>query len=265
MPKHITPRTFLIAQTQVFHLGLEEALKALEVPKWNTDAATDAEALIEFAGKSCYMSFSLDLNKNLTETDIQNNFDYIQQGIVAAERGSVLEHATCTFFIHGVSRVLARELVEHRAGTAFSQTSEQYVRTDEINYWVPSEIRGTPAEGFFHAAFVQMEKWQAQLVGVFNVDVLKDFALKKKLTSAFRRLIGGGQTNSIVFTANHRTLRHIIELRTSRHAEEEIRLVINQIFDIVSLLFPALYADAKLEMVDGYNEITFVVDPIPPK
>lgn len=264
MPRQVTPKVFLIAATVVDQEGISNALEALGVPDWQTDAPSDAEHLIEFAGKSCYMSFSVDLNKNLTKIGGRNNFDYIQHGIIGTKHGSVLEHATVTFFIHDVSRIFTHELVRHRVGTAFSQLSGRYVRSDEIRYYMPSQLAGTPAAAFFHAAFGMMEVWQKKLASKFQMDELKDFDLKKKLTSAFRRLIGNGQTNSIVFTANHNALRHIIELRTSRHAEEEIRLVFNMIYEVLISRYKALYADAKMDLVDGLYEITFghMEDPV---
>lgn len=257
MPKLVTPQTFIIAETKLNVLGLIDALTAMGVEDWETDTHNDAQVLTEFAGKSCYMSFSLDMNKNLTKVGGRNNHDYIQKGIIATEHGSVLEHSTVTFFFRNVSRVFTHELVRHRVGSAYSQVSGRYVRNDRIDYWLPSEIRGTPAAGYFHACFSMMENWSAKLEEIFDVQNLKDFGLKKKLTSAFRRILGNGQANHIVATFNHRTIRHLIKLRTNRHAEEEIRLVFNQVYEQVNERYPAIYADARLEMVDGYGEITF--------
>jgi thymidylate synthase (FAD) len=250
MPKFVEPTAFLIAETTLDPLGLQKALDELGVSEWRTDAVSDAEHLIEFAGKSCYMSFDTSLNKNLTRVGTRNNYAYIQEQIMATGHGSVLEHATVTFFLLNVSRVFTHELVRHRAGTAFSQVSGRYVRTDVINYWLPSVIRKDEwASNFFHSAFATMELWVRQLEAHYKIDELKGgagFFLKKVLTSAFRRIIGNGQSNHIVLTSNHRALRHMIELRTDFHAEEEIRIVFNQMFNLVKDRFPALYGDATV-------------------
>jgi thymidylate synthase ThyX len=46
-------------------------------------------------------------------------------------------------------------------------------------------------------------------------------------------------------------------LRTSEHAEWEIRLIYNQVYDLVKEKYPAILFDAQLKMVEGLNEITF--------
>ena len=83
---------------------------------------------------------------------------------------------------------------------------------------------------------------------------MTDFGLKKRLTSAFRRLIGNGQANHLVMTANHRAWRHIIEMRTSVHAEEEIRVIMSDVAQQLKDKFPTIYADMTL---NGVGEWVF--------
>lgn len=239
------PFVFVIAETRVIDEGLSSFLSALGVPGWTTDADSDAEVLCEVAGKSCYLSFSTDLNKNLTRVGTRNNADYLLDGIIRKKHGSVLEHATMTFAFLNVSRVFTHELVRHRVGAAYSQVSGRYVRTDDIGYFLPSAIgENAEAAALFQRAFEQMESWAFSLEKIFELDGMKDFKRKKELTSAFRRIIGNGQANHVIATFNHRTLRHLIELRTSPEAEEEIRHVFAEVFRLASTRNPALYADA---------------------
>lgn len=60
-------------------------LEHLGMPEWGTDAVSETELLSEVAGKLCYMSFDTDLNANLTRTGTRNNYDYLQQGIIATK------------------------------------------------------------------------------------------------------------------------------------------------------------------------------------
>jgi thymidylate synthase (FAD) len=257
MGKFVDPQAFLIAETTVVGDGMKYVLKSLGVNDWASDTVNDHELLTEFAGKSCYMSFDKSLNQNLTRTGGRNNHDYIQQGIIKQKHGSVLEHSTVTFFLTNVSRVVTHELVRHRAGVAVSQTSGRYVRTDEIDMYLPQILRGSPeAVDVFRQAQSQMEQNIAKLSSLFGIDG-QSFDLKKKLTSAFRRLAGNGQANHIVVTANHRAWRHIIEMRSSRHAEEEIRVVVADIANQLKARYPAIYADMNSEVVDGIEEWTF--------
>ena len=257
MAKIVHPKSFLIAETQTSLKGMRSALESLGVFGWETDAETPADLLTEFAGKSCYMSFDTALNQNLTKTGTRNNHDYIQQGIIANRHTSVLEHSTVTFFITNVSRVVTHEIVRHRAGTAFSQTSGRYVRTDEIDMYMPADIACNPAAAeVWRRAVGQMEENARELAEVTRISD-KPFSLKKKLTSAFRRIIGNGQANHIVVTANHRAWRHMIEMRTDPHAEEEIRVVFADISRQLRERFKTIYADAIVTEEDGIEVTKF--------
>ena len=259
--KIVEPKVFLIGETKIIPEGMQAFLEEIGVPEWSSDGGSDTEVLVEAAGKLCYMSFSTDLNKNLTKVGSRSNFDYIQEGIVGQKHGSVLEHVTVNIVFLNVSRVLTHELVRHRPGSAYSQTSGRYVRTDELSFWIPTVIKeNIELAEVFEEAIIHQEKMLAKMVEISGINRMTskdDFHTKKQLTSAFRRVIGNGVANNIECTYNHRALRHLLTVRTSRHAEEEIRLVFNDLFNQLADRYPAIYADAKREMVDGYFEITF--------
>ena len=250
MSKEVFPKAFLIAETKVDHAAIDHALVHLGVDGWASDGGTDADVLTEFAGKSCYMSFDRQLNLNLTKVGGRPNSAYIQDGIIGNKHGSVLEHSTVTFFLTNVSRVVTHELVRHRAGTAFSQTSGRYVRSDEIDMYLPDELAVYPeAVAVFQRANEQMEDNLAELVKVTGIETMTNFGLKKRLTSAFRRILGNGQANHLVMTGNHRAWRHIIEMRTSVHAEEEIRVIMSDVAQQLKDKFPTIYSDMNLNNV----------------
>ena len=250
MGKLVHPKAFLIAETKVDHAAIDHALLHLGVDGWASDGGTDADVLTEFAGKSCYMSFDKNLNLNLSKVGGRPNSAYIQDGIIGNKHGSVLEHSSVTFFLTNVSRVVTHELVRHRAGTAFSQTSGRYVRSDEIDMYLPDELAVYPeAVAVFQRANEQMEDNLAELVKVTGIETMTNFGLKKRLTSAFRRILGNGQANHIVMTGNHRAWRHIIEMRTSVHAEEEIRVIMGDVAQQLKDKFPTIYSDMNLNNV----------------
>ena len=262
--KFVSPKVFAIAETTIIPSGRQDFLGFLGVPEWETDAASEAEELIELAGKTCYMSFSTDLNKNLTRTGSRNNHEYIQDGLVKTRHGSCLEHATVTFAMMNVSRIVTHELVRHRQGAAYSQLSGRYVRLDEIVMAdLPNCLENDPfAKEVVKSAAEQTESFMQTLAKHFDLDNCKDFAFKKEVTSAIRRIIGNGQANHIIATFNHRAIRHIISMRSSVHAEEEIRRVTEQMWDIVSVRYPAIYADGKVEVINGIKQITFEYDKV---
>jgi len=75
---------------------------------------------------------------------------------------------------------------------------------------------------------------------------------KKRLTSALRRILPDGLATHVIWTANHRTLRWLIEMRTDPAAEVEIRMVFDQIAQIVTRDYPLIYQDfTRKELPDG--------------
>ena len=95
-----------------------------------------------------------------------------------------------TFILRGVSRVVTHELVRHRAGMAYSQESLRYVRLDNIFLWLPAAADKNPeARKKFDEAGAYLEGVQRELARIFDIERVKNFSLKKSLTSMFRRLL----------------------------------------------------------------------------
>ena len=80
--------------------------------------------------------------------------------------------------------------------------------------------------------------------------------MKKKLTSAIRRIAPNGQSNEIGYSVNLRSLRHTILMRTARVAEREIRLVFNKIYGCLKERWPLMFHGATEVLVDGIPEIS---------
>ncbi len=75
----------------------------------------------------------------------------------------------------------------------------------------------------------QLEEFQVSAASELGIDAEGvPFHVKKEVTSALRRLAPIGLSTDIVWTANARTLRHVIEMRTAEGAEEELRLVFDR-------------------------------------
>ncbi|HXW57898.1 MAG TPA: FAD-dependent thymidylate synthase [Solirubrobacteraceae bacterium] len=134
------------------------------------------------------------------------------------------------------------ELVRHRAGSAFSQESLRYVRLADIGFRVPPSLQ--PVRERALAIVEQLEEFQVEAARELGLeDDGVPFHVKKEVTSALRRLAPIGLSTDIVWTANVRTLRHVIEMRTAESAEEELRLVFDEIAQIMRAQAPNLFAD----------------------
>jgi thymidylate synthase ThyX len=134
------------------------------------------------------------------------------------------------------------ELVRHRAGSAFSQESLRYVRLTDIGFRVPPALE--PVREQVLAIVEQLEEFQVSAAKELGIDADGiPFHIKKEVTSALRRLAPIGLSTDIVWTANARTLRHVIEMRTAEGAEEELRSVFDEIARIMQVEAPNLFQD----------------------
>ena len=84
-----------------------EFLAPPDVP-WSTDS-DGGQALVEFAGRACYQSWSKPTPTTAT------NAGYLRH-IIDVGHFSVLEHASVSFYITGISRSCTHELIRHRDG-----------------------------------------------------------------------------------------------------------------------------------------------------
>jgi thymidylate synthase ThyX len=138
------------------------------------------------------------------------------------------------------------ELVRHRAGSAFSQESLRYVRLTDIGFRVPPALE--PVSEQVLALVEQLEEFQISAAAELGIDEEGvPFHVKKEVTSALRRLAPIGLSTDIIWTANARTLRHVIEMRTAPGAEEELRLVFDQIARMMQVEAPGLFQDFSLQ------------------
>jgi thymidylate synthase (FAD) len=261
--RSVEPEVFLVARPSVDYEAMGAYLREVGGERWlervDTDQLDiDAQNLAEFAGKMCYRSWEPGLNPNVRMVR-DDQVKYLQN-ILSSGHGSVLEHASFTFVLHNVSRVMTHELVRHRPGSAFSQESLRFVRLDELPFWFPSWAHEDP-ELMKKATelLTAMESFQGWMAGHFGLDGdgVKMHEKKAK-TSFMRRFAPEGVATGIVWTANIRTLRHTIEARTDPGAEEEIRLVFGKIGELMKAEAPALFGDYQVQdgqWVPGWRKV----------
>ena len=203
--------------------------------------ANAAELLVEFGGRACYRSWEPGLNPNVTRvrTDQREYFANILRSGPRERAGArELLASRCAT----LSRVLTHELVRHRAGSAFSQESLRYVRLTDIGFRVPPALE--PLRERVLAIVEQLEEFQVERRRELGIDEEGvPFHVKKEVTSALRRLAPIGLCTDIIWTANARTLRHVIEMRTAQGAEEELRLVFDEIARLMHAEAPGLFQD----------------------
>lgn len=99
---------------------------------WQSDSDVAGQAVAEFAGRLCYLSFGADAaveGGHKTIPGRTTNQAYLEN-ILKTKHGSVLEHAVWTFLFEGISRALTHELVRHRAGFGFCLAGDTRVYSE---------------------------------------------------------------------------------------------------------------------------------------
>jgi thymidylate synthase (FAD) len=215
----------------------------------------DSSQLCKTAGQLCYASFG---PRRTTNEDAASYFERL----TSAGHGSVLEHASFSFLLYGISRSVTHELVRHRAGAGFSQISQRYVsgsvlrfverpeyQEDEELHRLFEERTDRAAAGYEEMAGLLLER---QEVGDSRLSSNHKTDARKKVQQTARSLLPNETEAPMVFTGNVRALRHIIEMRADAHAESEIRNLALRLFLCLRTMDPILFGDYELgELPDG--------------
>lgn len=244
-------RVQLIAKT--------EFLAPADVP-WTTDA-DGGQALVEFAGRACYQSWSKPNPRTAT------NASYLKH-IIDVGHFSVLEHASVSFYITGISRSCTHELIRHRH-FSYSQLSQRYVPENDAQVVVPPGLEDDPelrqilleAADASRAAYLELltrleAKFADQPAGS-DQPATPGVLRRKQARQAARAVLPNDTETRIVVSGNYRAWRHFIAMRASEHADVEIRRLaiacLRQLADIA----PAVFADFQIsELADGTEVAT---------
>lgn len=193
----------------------------------------DAERLIEASGRTCY--------DTVARADEDKPARFIQM-LVARGHLSVLEHASATFRIKGISRALSHQLVRHRLAS-YSQRSQRYVNETGFPYVTPPQIANSPtAKKIFDET---IEATRAAYQKLLDAGIAREDA---------RFVLPNACATEIVVTANFREWRHILALRGHPSAQWEFRQLAVGILKILQCHAPATFADFEID--EAHNYIT---------
>jgi thymidylate synthase (FAD) len=220
----------------------------------------DSSQLCKTAGQLCYASFGPRRTKN------ENATAYFKR-LTSAGHGSVLEHASFSFLLYGISRSVTHELVRHRAGVGVSQISQRYVSgavlrfVERPEYGDDNELHRLFVERADRAAaeyeamaerlLERQEGGSARLSADYKTDA------RKKVQQTARSLLPNETEAPMIFTGNVRAFRHIIEMRADAHAESEIRNLAVRIYLCLHAVDPILFGDYEIgHLPDGSLTVT---------
>lgn len=188
------------------------------------------ELVIANAARTCYDSPEKDLKASRL----------MIKAIVKAGHESCVEHATATFRLSDVSRVLTHELVRHRL-FSFSQRSQRYVKENEASYVTPDVLVDD------NAANAQMK--QANLIFEMAMNnawtAYRDLLKLGLKPEDARFVLPNACATEIVVSGNFREYRNFLKLRLSPRAQWEIRKAANLILAELYKIAPSCFEDLK--------------------
>lgn len=228
------------------------------------DDGDDVTRLCAFAAKGCYDSYGKD------GRPCRDN----QRAILDHQHYSVIEHAHIGVFIEGISRACSMELNRHRTFN-ISQRSTRY--TDEgdaaivfgpyysglYNSMLGDNGSMTPTKRrLITTALTTAESslrsyaQQVKLLTELNPNDLDGPELRKWARGIARDSLPHSLETRGTWTNNLRGWRHVVKMRSNRHALPEIRRLAYYIHTALSDVTPLYFCDLEVETVDGLPEYT---------
>jgi thymidylate synthase (FAD) len=145
---------------------------------------------------------------------------------------SVLEHASFTFAVEGISRACSHQLVRHRMAS-FSQQSQRYVKMSEFDPIIPPSVeRDTEAARRFSEA---MEILRNQYDAMLAAGIAAEDA---------RYLLPNAADTKLIMTVNARSLLNFFELRLCSRAQWEIRRLAELMLEKIKPVAPNIFSAA---------------------
>ncbi len=190
----------------------------------------DPEGAIALAARLCYSPVSIEaMQERLSGSDIKG----FLEKIMSLGHQSVLEHASFTFGIEGVSRVTTHQLVRHRIAS-FSQQSQRYVsHKEQFSAVTPPTIEDHPE---------MKERFSKQLQSLhrFYADMVEAGIPAEDA----RYILPNATETKIMVTMNAREMLHFFRLRCCERAQWEIRAMSLEMLKLMKSVAPTIFRDA---------------------
>lgn len=195
------------------------------------------EQTVALAARLCYSPAAIDeLQERLTVADSTGFLDKI----MSLGHHSVLEHASFTFGIDGISRAASHQLVRHRIAS-YSQQSQRYVsHAERFDAVIPDSIAARPE---------LLARFDSQLQALH--DCYRDLVEAGVPAEDARYILPNATETKIIVTMNARELRHFFALRCCERAQWEIRAMAVAMLRLVRPVAPAFFRDAGPGCVGG--------------
>lgn len=185
------------------------------------------ESLLEYAGRACYRSEPRGEPGKFIQARIREGHE------------SIIEHASATFDISGISRACSHQLVRHRIAS-YSQESQRYVDMVSPDFVVPPSVRDNVE------ALAVWHEFVGQVAEAYRR--LRDLGLRKEDA---RFVLPNATATRIIVTMNFRSLRHLFAVRCDKAAQWEIRELALEMLRQIHGLAPSAFDDLYERFLGG--------------
>ena len=193
------------------------------------------EETVALGAKLCYSKSTVEQLKDRISQKDQSAFI---DKLMGMGHESVLEHASFTFGIEGVSRALLAQITRHRLAS-FSVQSQRYVGYEQgFGYIIPPRIQelGEDAVQEFARQMNTIEEWYR--------DWQARLGNGEKSNEDARFVLPNACETRMILTMNVRELRHFFALRMCERAQWEIRALATEMHRQCLEAAPVLFKDA---------------------
>lgn len=228
-------RVVLVAHTSLLDVS---ALNSDWADFLAQENATDADQLAATSGRLCYESFARPNPATAT------NHGYLGN-IISMGHFSVLEHATSTFYIDGVSRNFTHELIRHRH-LSFSEVSQRYVDVENYDFVYHPTLASMDQGVQYEVDDLMADSRSLYRSFVDYILTRDDKPSRKEARQAARFVMPSGLETKIIVTGNHRAWRDMLSKRLSPTADLEFQAVAKQLLIELKKIAPNTYQDMEI-------------------
>lgn len=184
------------------------------------------------ATQQCY-------HKGIYEFDSMKAFDpELIHRVAGSGHTSVLEHASASFLVSGISRSLSLQLVRHRIAS-YTQQSQRYVDMSDFDYVVSARTKSKPK------AYARVRRCMEFLNNEYK-ELCKDLAdedgkITQEVKEEARAILPEACATQLVVTMNYRQFGHYFGERMCTRSQLEHRTMATKMFEQLTKLEPSIF------------------------
>ncbi len=210
-------------------------VELIALTRYLRDDGTPVE-LLEHAGRICYQSESRGEPGRFVRARVEEGHE------------SIIEHASATFEISGISRACSHQLVRHRLAS-YSQESQRYVDMSEPEWALPPDLLER------NEAMAIWTDFADEVKGAYQA--LRELGIRKEDA---RFVLPNAAATRIIVTMNFRELLHFFRIRISGAAQWEIRDVGVRMLELITPHAPSVFGDFREKMMEERPDFFEVVE-----